>query len=104
MAVLQALVAAGLGVAAVLQRPPLLLEAHHLVLAYAAQVSVELPDRQAHKLLVGEALVDAALPVEKWKEPVLYRGAQNKVGLASNSPFLLTLAILIESYIDVKIN
>lgn len=64
VAVLQALVAAGLGVAAVLQRPPLLLEAHHLVLAYAAQVSVELPDRQAHELLVGETLVDPALPVK----------------------------------------
>lgn len=68
--VLQALVATRLGVAAVLQRPPLLLEAHHLVLAYAAQVSVELPHRQAHELLVGEALVDATLQVEGWKESV----------------------------------
>lgn len=73
VAVLQALVAAGLGVAAVLQRPPLLLEAHHLVLAYAAQVSVELAHRQAHELLVGEALVDAALRVEGRKESVNVR-------------------------------
>lgn len=62
VAVLQALIAAGLGVAAVLQRPPLLLEANHLVLAHAAQVSVELSHRQAHQLLVREALVHAALP------------------------------------------
>lgn len=68
VAVLQALVAAGLGVAAVLQRPPLLLEAHHLVLAHAAQVPVELPHRQAHQLLVGEAIVEPALPMEGWKE------------------------------------
>lgn len=62
MAVLQALVAAGLRVATVLERAALLLEAHHLVLADAAQVSVELAHRQAHQLLVREALIDPALP------------------------------------------
>lgn len=65
---LQALVAAGLGVAAVLQRPPLLLETYHLVLAHPAKVPVELPHRQAHQLLVGETLVDPALPMEGWKD------------------------------------
>lgn len=62
VAVLQALVAAGLCVAPVLERAALLLEAHHLVLADAAQVSVELAHRQAHQLLVREALIDPALP------------------------------------------
>lgn len=62
VAVLQALVAAGLCVASVLERAALLLEAHHLVLADAAQVSVELAHRQAHQLLVREALIDPALP------------------------------------------
>lgn len=45
MTVLQALVTAGLGVATVLQRAPFLFQPHHLVLAHAPQVAVQLPHR-----------------------------------------------------------
>lgn len=61
VAVLQALVAAGLGIAAVLERASLLLQAHHLVFAHSTQVSVQLAHGQAHQLFVGEALVHPAL-------------------------------------------
>ena len=64
MAMLQTLVAAGLGVATVLKRASLLLQTHHLVLAHTAQVSVQLPHRQAHQLLVGETIVHCALPTD----------------------------------------
>lgn len=61
VAVLEALVAAGLSVAAVLERAAFLLQADHLVFAHSTQVSVELPHREADQLLVGEALVHTAL-------------------------------------------
>jgi len=54
---LHALVAARLRVAAVLQGPPFLLQADHLVLGEAPQVSVQLPHGHGHQLVVGEAVL-----------------------------------------------
>lgn len=56
---LDSLIPAGLGIAPVLQRPPLLLEADHLVLGEAPQVPVELPHRHGDQLFVREPVFHA---------------------------------------------
>lgn len=57
MFLLHALKPARLRVAPVLQGPPLLLEADHLVLRETPQVSVELTHGHGHELVVGEAVL-----------------------------------------------
>lgn len=56
---LHALVAARLRVAPILQGSAFLLQADHLVLGEAPQVSVELPYGHGHQLVVGEAVLHA---------------------------------------------
>lgn len=57
---LHPLVTAGLCVAPVLQGPPLLLEADDIVLDESPQVSVQLPHRHGHQLVVREAVLHVA--------------------------------------------
>lgn len=57
---LDAFIPARLGVAPVLQGPPLLFQADHLVLGEAPQVAVQLAHRHGHELVVGEAVLHAA--------------------------------------------
>lgn len=60
MLLLHPLVPARLGIASVLQGPPLLLETDHLVLGEAPQVPVELSHGHGHELVVGEPVLHAA--------------------------------------------
>lgn len=60
MFLLDPLVPARLGVAAVLQGPPLLLKADHFVLGEAPQVPVELSHRHGDQLVVGKPVLHAA--------------------------------------------
>lgn len=57
---LDAFIPARLGVAPVLQGPPLLLQADHLILGEAPQVAVQLAHGHGHELVVGEAVLHAA--------------------------------------------
>lgn len=57
---LDAFIPARLGVAPVLQGPPLLFQADHLVLGEAPQVAVQLAHGHGHELVVGEAVLHAA--------------------------------------------
>lgn len=66
---LDPLEAAGLGVASVLEGPPLLLQPDHFFLADAAQLPVELPHRHGHQLLVGEAVVEMQAVVRVVEPP-----------------------------------
>lgn len=57
MFLLDAFIPARLGVAPVLQGPPLLLQADHLVLGEAPQVAVQLTHGHGHQLVVREAVL-----------------------------------------------
>lgn len=57
---LDTFVPAGLGIAPVLQGPPLLLEADHLVFGEASEVPVELPHGHGDQLVIGEPVFHAA--------------------------------------------
>lgn len=62
---LDAFIPARLGVAPVLQGPPLLLQADHLVLGEAPQVAVQLAHGHGHELIVGEAVLHAAVTARR---------------------------------------
>lgn len=57
---LDAFIPAGLSVAPVLQGPPLLLEADHLIFGEASEVPVELPHRHGDQLVIREPVLHAA--------------------------------------------
>lgn len=60
---LHAFVATGLCITPVLEGPAFLLQADHIVFSQASEVTIELPHRHGHELVVRKAVLDGLVPV-----------------------------------------